>query len=302
VEAFIDRFNTIFSYDAQLTLWTGIIAGTFAFMVLERFFHATTPFKGLGPSLKAAPLMILVSPAVAIVPTVLISDALSSRDGPLYPINLDFHQFALWFSDANAGDQQPGLAASIIAILCYLLLSDFFYYWFHRLQHTRLLWSQHRLHHSDKHLNVLTTHRHHWLEEPLRVMIMILPMSLIFEIRTVHLVVLTIIITQWVYLLHANLRLSFGPLTSIIAGPQYHRIHHSIEAGHRNKNFATYFPVWDILFGTYYRPAPGEFPATGVQGTVSEASWREIIWPFTFSRREPSSSINTAQRLDAEQD
>jgi hypothetical protein len=32
------------------------------------------------------------------------------------------------------------------------------------------------------------------------------------------------------------------------------------------KNFVAFFPIWDILFGTYYHPARDEFPPTGVEG------------------------------------
>jgi len=288
MDAIIAKFNAIYSFDAQLKLWVGILAGTLAFMALERFFHAKPPFKGLASNLKAAPLMILGSPLVAIVPTVLVSDALAHREGWMYPITLNFQEYALWLDESRIFGGQQTLAASISMFFCFLLLVDFFYYWFHRLQHTGILWPQHRLHHSDACLNVLTTHRHNWLEESARLCFMLLPMQLIFDIKPVHIGFMGTVITLWVYLLHANLRFSFGPFTPIIAGPQYHRIHHSIESAHHNKNFATYFPVWDIVFGTYYRPKRGEFPETGVNGVTSDASWREIIWPFSAPSPSPA--------------
>lgn len=91
----------------------------------------------------------------------------------------------------------------------------------------------------------------------------------------------------WGFVNHANVRLGFGPLTSFVAGPQWHRIHHSVEAEHRDKNFSTFFPFIDRMFGTYYAPAPDEYPATGIgperegflmQATISPfvATWRRI--------------------------
>jgi len=59
--------------------------------------------------------------------------------------------------------------------------------------------------------------------------------------------------------------MSFGLLWWMLSSPQYHRIHHSLEPQHINKNFAVWFPVWDILVGTAYRPRRGEYPATGLQ-------------------------------------
>jgi len=62
---------------------------------------------------------------------------------------------------------------------------------------------------------------------------------------------------------HLNVRVPFGPLTPVIAGPQLHRLHHSLEPGHTDINFSAFFPIWDVLFGTYVRPKPGEWPETG---------------------------------------
>ena len=59
-----------------------------------------------------------------------------------------------------------------------------------------------------------------------------------------------------------------------------HRIHHSREIAHRDKNFAVYFPIWDVLFGTYYAPAREEFPATGIQGVTIRTLWEAASWPF----------------------
>jgi hypothetical protein len=38
---------------------------------------------------------------------------------------------------------------------------------------------------------------------------------------------------------------------------------------HQNKNFTTYFPIFDLLFGSYYRPSSEEYPTTGVIGEPS---------------------------------
>jgi sterol desaturase/sphingolipid hydroxylase (fatty acid hydroxylase superfamily) len=66
--------------------------------------------------------------------------------------------------------------------------------------------------------------------------------------------------SAWTFLIHANLKLSLGPLSWLVDGPQVHRIHHSQLPQHFDRNFAAFFPIWDVLFGTYYHPARGEFP------------------------------------------
>ncbi len=50
---------------------------------------------------------------------------------------------------------------------------------------------------------------------------------------------------------HANVRFGFGPVGDrMLVSPKFHRMHHSIAAGKVGCNFATLFPIWDILFGT----------------------------------------------------
>jgi sterol desaturase/sphingolipid hydroxylase (fatty acid hydroxylase superfamily) len=47
---------------------------------------------------------------------------------------------------------------------------------------------------------------------------------------------------------------------------RFHRIHHSVEPKHFEKNFGIMFTVWDQLFRTAYFPRPDEWPKTGVAG------------------------------------
>jgi hypothetical protein len=149
-----------------------------------------------------------------------------------------------------------------------ILVFDFFYYWFHRLQHQwDWLWEIHQLHHSEPALNVTTNFRHHWLEEFFRSFFILLPMNWVLGLGPATSAVAALFIGQWSSFFHANIRLGLGPLTSVITGPQYHRIHHSIEPRHFRRNYAAFFPLWDWVFGTYFRPAKGEWPEVGLEGT-----------------------------------
>ncbi len=157
------------------------------------------------------------------------------------------------------------LFGQVLQALAFFATYDFFYYWFHRAQHTLPgAWPLHKLHHSEESLNVTTTMRHHWLEDPIRVLLILLPLGLLFEQKPVTIVWLATLTMLWGYFVHANVRLPLGPLTPVFAGPQWHRLHHSIELEHRDRNFAAFFPIYDILFGTYSRPRRGEYPDTGL--------------------------------------
>ena len=166
--------------------------------------------------------------------------------------------------------------------LLFFFATDFFYYWFHRWQHTiSFLWGQHKLHHSEQSLNVTSTWRVHWLEDPFLILFLGLPMGLLFGFDERQIALLSSIEIVWLHIIHLNLRLEFGYLSSIVTGPQHHRIHHSFQTEHLDKNFAAFFPILDILFGTYYRPRPNEFPATGLlDGSTHNHLWDAIVLPF----------------------
>src|SRR5712692_7680479 len=74
------------------------------------------------------------------------------------------------------------LPFAIILAFTSSILRDFFYYWFHRLQHaSRWLWAQRALHHRDECMNVTTTWRHHWLEMPMETVAVIVPAAILFK-------------------------------------------------------------------------------------------------------------------------
>jgi len=98
---------------------------------------------------------------------------------------------------------------------------------------------------------VTTTHRVHFVEHLLTPFFMITPIMLLFELpdRTIYWIALAP--TVWSYVVHANIRVGFGRFWWLLSSPQYHRIHHSIRAEHRNKNFAVWFPFYDVIEGSH---------------------------------------------------
>ena len=173
-------------------------------------------------------------------------------------------------------------ALDLLAALLWFLVYDFFYYWFHRAQHEwKWLWSQHRVHHSTPTLNVAAASAHHWLEDALRVPAITVPFGVLFTLNPFAAGVVLILANAWGYFIHANLRLSLGRMSAVFCGPQVHRVHHSREAHHFDKNYAAFFPVWDVVFGTYYHPAKNEFPPTGVPDyPMPVRTWNIFMDPF----------------------
>jgi sterol desaturase/sphingolipid hydroxylase (fatty acid hydroxylase superfamily) len=184
-----------------------------------------------------------------------------------------------------------GLLFSIGLIMTYGFAEDFIFYWYHRSQHRfDLLWPIHELHHTDTELNATTSLRSYWLEKPLQTTLIGVPLIFLVRMDARAALLAPIFLRAWLFLAHANLRLSLGFLTPVFCGPQVHRIHHSNLPEHQNRNFAQFFPCIDVLFGTYYAPRRDEFPATGLNQRTAPASISEIVlgpfqpWSASLSR------------------
>ena len=188
-----------------------------------------------------------------------------------------------WFPTLSIG-LASSLPGAVMQTLVYMLIYDFFYYWWHRAQHRfSWLWAIHQLHHSERSLNVTAAFRHHWLEDVLKPWIVLLPISWLFQFQSHTFAAVGIAFIAWPFFIHLNVRLPLGPTGRVLVGPQYHRVHHSIELKHHDRNFAAFFAPWDMFFGTQHQPSPNEFPATGVTGQSGEPleSLREaVVSPF----------------------
>lgn len=172
-----------------------------------------------------------------------------------------------------------------LSLAVYLLTKDMLEYFWHRAQHRfPILWSMHSLHHSEEAVNVSTAWRHYWLESVLRVAFVFPIIGIIFEVPPLALDIGAVLYTLNHIWAHLNIRHSMGRWTLWMMNPQYHRLHHSVQPEHWNRNFADLFPVFDVVFGTAAVPKPGEFPATGLvphdrPTRVIDA----ILWPLHYA-------------------
>lgn len=163
---------------------------------------------------------------------------------------------------------------------------DFFYYWFHRLQHrSRFLWRFHSVHHSIVELNTLNNF-HHFSEELLRYPFVSFPAALLMPVDPgLQPMLLVIFLRLQGQLIHTNTRLDLWWLRPILVDNRMHRIHHSMEMRHRDRNFGAFTGLWDVLFRTAYLPGRDEYPATGVQGLDEPRRLADfLLLPFRRDR------------------
>ena len=192
-----------------------------------------------------------------------------------------------------------GLGGDLFALLVTNLVFDFFFYWYHRLEHrNEILWQSHLFHHCDEHLNVTSGARGSILEIITLPLFVSFPMAILFKMPPLTIGILNIIPPLLLYMQHANLDFGFGPLWWIFVSPKFHRIHHSIEKKHIDKNFALFFPLWDIIFGTAWKPGRLEVPDTGVPGVKINTLARAYTQPFRgFLRLVPVAKFRNPEKI-----
>lgn len=182
----------------------------------------------------------------------------------------------------NIEDVIPGIARNgLVAFLLYIVVFDFVEYWMHRLQH-RLngWWSLHSLHHSQRQMSFWADDRNHLLDDVLTSGVVAV-VALAIGVPSEQFVMIIIGTRMVESLSHVNARVHFGWLGNrLLVSPAYHRLHHAIGFGHegpaRGCNFATLFPVWDILFCTADF-TPGYQP-TGIRDQLDGRDYGTGFW------------------------
>ena len=172
--------------------------------------------------------------------------------------------------------------------LAILLVEDVLLYVMHRVFHTRLGWDFHAAHHSPEVLDWMAMARFHPVNNLLAFALADV-VVLLLGFSPEALLLLVPFNTIYSSMVHANLNWTFGPLHYVFASPVFHRWHHTSPAEGGNKNFASTFPVLDLLFGTFYMP-PGKLPQQfGVDDPdFPEDFWGQLIRPFWKQDRRPA--------------
>jgi sterol desaturase/sphingolipid hydroxylase (fatty acid hydroxylase superfamily) len=161
----------------------------------------------------------------------------------------------------------------------FLIASDFMMYWIHRIFHRPTMWKYHAVHHSSKDLDWISAARFH----PVNIMLgsvatdVVMLLAGISPNVFVFLGPFTVAHSTFV---HANLNWTLGPFRYVIAGPVFHRWHHTAADQGGEKNFASTFPILDVLFGTFYMPKalPERY---GVSDEAFPPSFgAQMIYPF----------------------
>ncbi|HWR77776.1 MAG TPA: GH3 auxin-responsive promoter family protein [Thiobacillus sp.] len=171
----------------------------------------------------------------------------------------------------------PLLAQGILMVL----LVDLMRYWVHRFAHTNpTLWRLHAVHHSPDKLYWLNTARFHPLEKVLQFCFDSMP----FILLGVNEYVLAFYFVCYAvngFYQHSNVHLRLGLLNYIFSTAELHRWHHSKILEEANHNYSNTTIVWDMVFGTYYRPRDRRMERAGIQNDRYPMRFgQQLIGPF----------------------
>ena len=162
----------------------------------------------------------------------------------------------------------------------FVVVSDFLTYWIHRAFHGPHGWKYHAVHHSSKELDWISAARFHPLNIFLGTVLVDVGL-LLAGISPNAMLIVGPFTTASSAFVHANLNWTLGPFKYVIAGPVFHRWHHTTAGRGGSKNFAGTFPVWDLLFGTWYMPENVLPDAYGVDDTsFPQSIGAQMLYPF----------------------
>jgi sterol desaturase/sphingolipid hydroxylase (fatty acid hydroxylase superfamily) len=80
--------------------------------------------------------------------------------------------------------------------------------------------------------------------------------------------------------IHADRNIALRRISYVINSPAFHRWHHALDISGGTKNYAGLFPIYDVIFGSYYlphhRPA-----AIGIEhDDVPSTCAQQLLYPF----------------------
>lgn len=166
-----------------------------------------------------------------------------------------------------------------LVILAAVFVGDFIGYWRHRLEHTRLFWPAHAVHHSDTDMTWLALERFHPINH---VTTFVIDTGTLFLLGFPPAAVVANVLVRhyYGYFIHADLPWTFGPLGKVFVSPAMHRWHHAADSAAFNTNYATVFSVFDRAFGTFRVPGPCTV-ALGVTDKIAPTLRGQIGYAFS---------------------
>jgi len=186
----------------------------------------------------------------------------------------------------------PPLAEPIRFGLALVLLDGWMYVW-HRANHViPVLWRFHRMHHSDRNMDVTTATRFHLGEQVLSSLLR-LGLIPLLGIEVWNLVVYDALVLAVIMFHHADISLGRWDrrLRWLIVTPNMHKVHHSDWQPETDSNYSTVLSVWDRLARTFRMRADPKTIVFGLEEFTDpslQSWWGMWKTPFNTAKRVES--------------
>ncbi len=260
-----------FGWDYKSVYWKTTLFLVFSLIALETIFPAAQKWSMSKRSfLRDLKYLIIDAPTIALTKAIVGYWAISySQTHPKLLVTMPF-----W-----------------LEAIIFLLVFEFFQYWFHRMSHSgkgpigRFLWRTHIAHHLPDRVYVVMHAVFHPLNALISTIVVQAPLILL-GISPEAALAATLLIDLQSLISHFNFDIRAGFLNYIFIGAETHRYHHSanIEEAH---NFGNTLAIWDIIFGTFkYRPGvlPEQLGVAQKDVPDSNDLVKVLLYPF----RKPS--------------
>jgi len=217
-----------------------------------------------------------------------------------------------WFPEYEGMLSLPAWSVDLSLTFLTLIALDFGFFVSHWLQHkVPALWTFHQVHHSAEVLTPITAYRVHPVDDLLALALsggcagLVQGMVQTFSPGNGHVLMICGVHIGLVlfYLAGFNLRhssawFSYGAFWSQwFISPAQHRIHHSLDPQHFDKNFGFIFACWDRIAGTLFVPIQAQRIRVGLSGvSYSDADRYQSVWhlysrPFFSLWKKPRSRV-----------
>ena len=211
-----------------------------------------------------------------------------------YVLGLVIAQIILTIDHATGASRwrMVGEWPMIAQLAFFIVLHDFWQYWFHRLQHrNRWFWRIHEAAHAPLHVDWLSGSRSHALE---------ILVAQTFEYAPIILLGASPELPLWKGLCdamwgmfnHSNIAVPHSRVLWLLNGPQLHRWHHDLDTPRGGVNLSTKLSLWDTLFKTRYLPPeavrPGRYGLTQSDSFPHGSYLRQLVHPFRRFRSSTS--------------
>lgn len=159
-----------------------------------------------------------------------------------------------WIRDQSPWTYSLDPETTLGLVLCAIVaksLSEFIYYWLHRLQHESLFWWRiHATHHHITKMSAARSDRTHPLEFAALNLGTPIVLALLGASDAVIAVVAAFGFVNG-YVNHANVPFRSGVYGWFFSTAEMHHLHHAQDLDSSNSNYGCTIIIWDRLFGTF---------------------------------------------------